>query len=390
MSDILFMKHALDLAARPGASPSPNPRVGAVVVRDGVILGEGFHTGPGTPHAEEAALRSAGPSARGAVLYCNLEPCSFTGNGKRRPPCAPLIIRSGIRRVVISQLDPNPKVYGGGKKMLEEAGVEVRTGLDVDVAVVLNAGFNTFMTLGRPYVHIKCAQSLDGRIAAADGSSRWITGADARDHVHRERGLHDAVAVGIETVLRDDPSLTVRRGPPRRPAAVVLDSRARLSADSRLVRDRPHETFVVAGPYAPSERTEPLERLGVRVLRARGCEQGIDLGSALELLAREGILSLYVEGGSRVISSFLRAGLYDRITSYIAPLLIGGRHIGLDPPPAAAIDSAVRLERANCEAMGVQAVLSGYRPGWWERILYAVDPRERSVPKEAADVYGTR
>lgn len=380
VSDTYFMQHALSLADVPQESPSPNPRVGAVLVRDGTIVASGFHTGPGFEHAEEMAIRAAGDAAHGTTLYCTLEPCSHSGHGKHRPPCAPLIARSGVRRVVIAQLDPNPRVKGNGREILERAGIEVIVGVAFDDAIAQNAGFNTWMAIGRPFVHIKVAQSLDGRLAALDGSSAWITGTDAREQSHRGRGECDAVVVGIGTVLADDPLLTVRHGAPRRPSAVVFDSRARLPGSSRLVRERARETIVVVAPAAPCERVAALEREGVTVVRTEGSEDSIDLPEALEALGSFGIRSLYVEGGKNLIQAFLQADLYDRISAYIAPVLLGGPGIALEPPAATSMDDAVRLERARCKTIGSQAYLTGYRPGWWARI--------REAMEEVCNVYG--
>lgn len=388
MQDSFFMQHALELADQPERSTSPNPRVGAVLVRDGIVVSKGYHAGPGFEHAEEVAIREAGDAARGATLYCTLEPCSHSGRGKRRPPCAPLIVRSGVRRVVIAQLDPNPRVRGNGKALLEDAGITVTVGLSADQAIELNSGFNTRMSLGRPFIHIKAAQSLDGRVAASDGSSRWITDAVAREHVHVQRGRHDAVLIGIGTALADDPLLNVRSGPPRQPRAVVLDSAAQLPLDGRLAATRAAETIVVVGPDAVESRILTLEREGVRVLRTRSStEHGVNLDEALELLGAADILSLYVEGGRRVVSSLLEAGLFDQLTSFIAPVLIGGPNGGLEPPAAATMEAAMRLDRVRSEVIGDQAMISGYRPGWWESIHSTTGQANDRESREVSNVH---
>lgn len=386
MSDSFFMQRALELADEPVRSPSPNPRVGAVLVRDGEIVAEGYHSGPGHEHAEETAIRTAGDAATGSTLYCTLEPCSHCGAGKRRPPCAPLVVGSGVRRAVIAQLDPNPMVRGNGIAILEAAGIDVSVGTLAAEAVELNAGFNTWMALARPFVHIKTAQSLDGRIAAADGSSRWITDEEARRRVHRERGRHDAVVVGIGTVIADDPLLSMRDGTGRRPAAVVLDRRARTPISSRLVRERAGETIVVTGPAAPESAIAALRAAGVRVLEA----SGDGAASQLRALGGIGILSLYVEGGRTLTTALLESGLFDQITTYHAPVLIGGDAVALEPPAAATMDRSIRLEAARAEVVGPQAVISGFRPGWRESICDAMGRDDVPAMREVARVHGSR
>ena len=388
MLDSFSMRRVLQLAAGPARSPSPNPRVGALVVKSGHVVGTGFHNGPGTKHAEEVALEAAGAAARGATLYCNLEPCAHSTPAKHRPPCVPLIARSGVRRVVISHLDPNPAVQGRGKAILERAGIEVSVGVESREALELNAGFATYMMLGRPFVHIKVAQSLDGRLAAADGSSAWITNNEARADGHIERGRCDAVAVGVGTVLADNPLLSVRHGPARRPLAVVFDSKARTPTTTRLLAERPRETLVVVGPGADADRRRGIESTGARVLEA------LDLPGALEALAELGIRSLFVEGGRRLIASFLKARLYDRITCYIAPMLLGGTNNALEASVATTMDKAVRLAWSRSRVIGNQAVVTGYRPEWVERVEAATQvaadtpqPRDGRNTREVDYVY---
>lgn len=429
MNDHHFLQRAIELADRPTRSTSPNPRVGAVVVRDGRIVGEGHHAGAGHEHAEEVALRQAGARARGATLYCTLEPCSHSGAGKCRPPCAPMVVSAGIARAVIAQLDPNPRVSGRGVQMLRDAGVDVSVctpddRADADrpafgvahgdspsrdlppdggalwrAAVELNEGFNTAMTEGRPFIHLKVAQSLDGRIAAADGTSQWITGPDARVAAHHLRGDVDAVAVGVGTVLADDPLLTVRHGRRASPPAVVFDRQARTPLSARLLVERPDETIVVTGDDAPVDRVMALRDAGVTVISvatlavpeaarvAAGAQPGggdrvrrLSLPAALDELRTRGILSLLVEGGPTLTSSFLAAGLWDRLSAFVAPLLVGGSYGGLIVPPAATIGEAVRLTSVSTGAFGSDLFLTGYRAGW-HRAIATVGPQE------ADDVY---
>lgn len=365
-----IMQKALALAQLPVHSPSPNPRVGALVIRDGHVVGQGWHPGPGQEHAEETALREAGEAAAGSTLFCTLEPCSHSGGGKHRPPCAPLIVRAGVSRVVIGQLDPNPRVRGRGAQILRDAGIAVEIGVLQQQSILLNPGFNTMMALGRPFVHCKVATSLDGRLASGDGGSSWITGSAARDWTHAQRGAADAVLVGIGTVLADDPLLTARSGPERHPRAVVLDSRARIPLESALVRRRAAETLLIAGPNAPHERVAALERVGVRV---RLSEAVGEAAGVLEILANEGILSVFVEGGAAVLRSFLRADLFDRLTVAIAPVLLGGHSLALDPPPAPTMDRAMRLASSRTIAVDPDVIVDGYRPGWLEAVHCAMD-----------------
>ncbi len=365
MLDTFFMQQALGEARLAERSPSPNPWVGAVVVKHGTIVGRGHHNGPGTKHAEEVAIDGAGTAARGATLYCNLEPCSHSAPEKHRPPCAPLVVRSGVDRVVLGQLDPNPAVSGRGKAILERAGRAVSVGVDGQEAIELNAGFNTKMVLRRPFVHIKVAQSLDGRLAAADGSSAWITDDRAREQAHLERGRCDAVAVGIGTVLHDDPLLTVRHGPTRRPYAVVFDSCARLPLTSRLLTERPEEVIVVVRAGADQHQSRNIEAAGAQIVEAADVEE------ALRRLSDLGICSVLVEGGRQLLTTFLQRELFDRVTVYVAPVLLGGPNTAIEMSPVPTMEQARRLVWTRSRTIGDQAVISGYKQDWVDHITNA-------------------
>jgi diaminohydroxyphosphoribosylaminopyrimidine deaminase/5-amino-6-(5-phosphoribosylamino)uracil reductase len=324
--DERLTRRALELAEHGRGLVSPNPMVGAVVVGPtGEILAEGAHLRAGTPHAEAEALRIAGPRARGATLYVTLEPCAHTG---RTPPCAPAIVEAGISRVVAAIEDPNPLVAGRGFAILREAGISVRQGVLAADAARQNRVFLTAMTERRPHVTLKAAATLDGKIADVHGASRWITGERARERAHRLRSESDAVVVGITTVLRDDPQLTVRldRPWPREPYRVVLDSMARTPPAARLIQVAdPRRVLVVVGEQAPDDRPARLAAAGVTVLRCPTRRGRVDLVAFLtELHARE-IRGLLVEGGGEVHAAFIEAGLVDRVALFIAPLLIGGR-----------------------------------------------------------------
>jgi diaminohydroxyphosphoribosylaminopyrimidine deaminase/5-amino-6-(5-phosphoribosylamino)uracil reductase len=323
------MKLALRLAAKGRGRTSPNPMVGAVVVAAGRIVGQGYHRRAGGPHAEVFALRQAGRRAAGATLYVTLEPCSHTN--KRTPPCTPLIQDSGVRRVVVAQVDPNPLVSGRGIRRLRRAGLRVEVGCCGQQARRLNAVYSHWMETGRPFVTVKAGMTLDGKIATASGESRWITGEPARRDAHRLRARVDAVLVGIGTVLRDDPLLTARlsdrplRLASHQPIRIVVDSRLRIPLRARAL-SRLHEahTLVATTRLASLRKIDLLRRRGVDVLLLRNEGHRVSLADLCRQLGRLGVRSLLVEGGGTLNASMLRSGLADRIVLYVAPLLLGG------------------------------------------------------------------
>ena len=310
------MRRALVLARRGWGRTAPNPLVGAVVVRDGKIVGEGFHAAYGDAHAEAAALGAAGERARGADVYVTLEPCAHHG---KTPPCVDALIAAGVRRVIVAARDPNP-LAAGGIDRLRQAGIAVTVGVEQDAAEELNASFLFVQReSARPFVTLKLAVSLDGMLASADRSQRWLTGEKARKEVHRIRAGVDAVAVGIGTALADDPALTVRFGrrPRVAPRRVVFDPKARLPPLNQLARTAKQvPTWVVADAPDLAARTA-LERTGVRVLEARG------LDAQLGLLRGEGIHHLLVEGGAGMAGALLSGGFVDRLIIFQAPVLLG-------------------------------------------------------------------
>jgi diaminohydroxyphosphoribosylaminopyrimidine deaminase/5-amino-6-(5-phosphoribosylamino)uracil reductase len=316
--------------------------VGSVVVKDGRPVGEGFHARAGGEHAEVLALRRAGARARGATLYVTLEPCVHTG--KRTPPCVPLILASGIRRVVAAMRDPNPLVDGRGLGRLEKGGLQVRTGVLEGKARRLNRRFVIAEQKRRPFVLLKAAMTLDGRIATAHGDSRWITSPAQRRVARGLRRLHDAVLVGIGTVRADDPRLMPSPGVKRRFHRVILDSELRLPLGSRLVRTARRSPVLVLGHDRPARRKALLAR-GVRVVLDRRRSGRLQLSWAMGALWREGIRSVMVEGGSEVLGSFLAARLFDEVALFRAPLLLGGR--GSRPafggPDPSRVAASVRL-----------------------------------------------
>lgn len=322
-ADERFMRRALRLAERGLGETNPNPMVGCVLVRGGVVVGEGFHERAGGPHAEALALAAAGGKARGATAYVTLEPCA-ANPAKRTPPCAPRLIEAGVRRVVFAARDANPGVNGRGLRALRSAGVEV-VEQPVPEARRLVRTFNTAMRHGRPFVTLKTATTLDGRIATASGDSKWITSTRQRAAARRLRRLFDGVVVGIGTVLKDDPLLMPAPRTRRAYARVVLDSRLRLPIDSRLVRGARRNPLIVVTVLAPKARLQALKAQGVTVIRVRGRGGRVSLPAALKVLFRSGVRSLMVEGGSEVMGAFVREGLFDELVMFRAPVLLGGR-----------------------------------------------------------------
>ena len=325
-TDAHWMRMALRLARRAMGENSPNPMVGAVLVRDGVEIGKGWHHRAGQPHAEIEALRDAakrGNPVAGATLYVTLEPCSTHG---RTPPCTDAILAAGIARVVVGATDPNPRHAGRGLDLLRERGVSIMTGVNAKAATELNRSFNHWIVQRTPLVTLKAGMTLDGKIATATGESKWITGPESRRRVMRLRQSHDAVLVGIGTVLADDPALTVRlaRRPPSSKRRVVLDTQARTPLTSQLVTDPfVSQTVIVVGENAPPGRREALAQC-VAVWTAPLVDGRIDLAWLMKRLGGEGITSLLVEGGGEVHAAFISAGLAHRVAFFYAPLILGG------------------------------------------------------------------
>lgn len=355
-----FMDRALSLARRGWGQVSPNPLVGAVIVRDGAVVGEGWHRRYGGDHAEVAALGAAGDDARGATVYVNLEPCAHQG---KTPPCTRALAGAGVRRVVVGCRDPHPDA-NGGIEVLRTRGIRVDVGVRGEAAARLNAPFLWRHARGGPFAVLKLALSLDGRIAASEGVRSAVTGEEAWGWVHRIRARHDAVLVGARTARIDDPRLTARGAvEPRRPAVrVVLDTDLSLPPDSRLARTaREVPVWVVGGEEAPADRAARLEAAGVRVLGAETGERGfLRPGAVLERLGREGVGSVLVEGGGQVAASFLRAGCLQRMFLLYAPVVFGSGGVegfpgpgperdGWEPAGRAALgpDTRITLESAD-------------------------------------------
>jgi diaminohydroxyphosphoribosylaminopyrimidine deaminase/5-amino-6-(5-phosphoribosylamino)uracil reductase len=324
MNETNFMREALDLARRGRAQASPNPMVGAVVAREGAVVGRGFYTWEGLRHAEVIALAEAGELARGATVYVSLEPCSHQG---RTPPCADALIEAGVARVVAAMEDPNPLVSGEGFRKLRAAGVEVEMASEFSAeAEKLNEPFVYFMRTGRPLVTLKAAITLDGKISAPDDNRGWITSERARGHVQELRHDHDAILTGIGTVLADDCALTDRTGERRsRPLLrIVMDSQLRLPLDSKMVRGAAGDLAVVTTSASSGERRKAMESRGIKVLVFDGPGGRADLASTVAWLGRQKYLSLMIEAGSKVNWSALESGCVDRIFFYYGPKILGG------------------------------------------------------------------
>ncbi len=352
------------LTAAKGGKPSPNPHVGAAVVKDGELLATAFHERAGGDHAEVAALRAAGEAVRGASLYVTLEPCNHHG---RTPPCTDEIIASAksgrVARVVVGCRDPNPHVEGRGVEKLRAAGIEVVLGVREDKARASIAPWTKHITVGLPYVSLKLALSLDGRIATRTGESKWVTGPDARAKVHLLRSRNDGVAVGIGTALADDPRLTVRDAMGDSPLRIVFDTKLRLPTASRLVQTaREVPTLVLCGLDAPVEAENTLAEFGVECLRTSHSAEGrLDVNTALRLLAQRGIVNLMVEGGAELAGSFLAGHFADELHVFVAPILLGprGRAGAVDWAGPDTPQQAPRIATPSWELVGNDAYVHG-------------------------------
>lgn len=361
------MRRALELAERGWGRVSPNPLVGAVVVRDGEIVGEGWHAGPGTDHAEVMALRAAGDRARGATVVCTLEPCNRFG---RTPPCTRALIGARVASVVVAATDPNLGEDAPGIAELRAAGIQVEVGPSQAAARELNVAFDHHVVTGRPFVVLKMASSLDGKTAATDGSSRWITGVAARDDVHRLRAWSDAVVVGAGTVIADDPVLTVRgpfQGTATAPVRVVVDSAGRVPSTSRVFDDAAPTLVATTDRISDARIREYGDAGADLVVLDRDAAGSVSLPALVEELGKRDVQGLLIEGGATLAWSAVRDDVVDRVVLYLAPLLIGGAaaHTMMSGAGFAPIASAKRLASLRVDAIGedlkVVADVHGHR-----------------------------
>jgi len=337
LTDADYMRMALELAAKGAGSVSPNPMVGAVIVKDGEIIGKGYHKQYGGPHAERAALADCAASPEGAALYVTLEPCCHHG---KTPPCTDAILAGGIRKMVVGVRDPNPLMAGKGVAILRAAGIEVTEGLLEDECRKLNEVFFHYIQTHTPYVVMKYAMTMDGMTATRTGQSKWITGEAARARVHRDRGRYSAVMVGIGTVLADDPLLTCRAEGGRNPVRIVCDTHLRIPLDSQLVKTAREVPTIIATVCTDEEKHRPLVDLGCQIITAPKKDGHIDLTALMALLGKEKIDSVLVEGGGTLHRSFLQSGLVNKVQAYIAPKLFGD----IDIPDQAALLAGSRIE----------------------------------------------
>jgi diaminohydroxyphosphoribosylaminopyrimidine deaminase/5-amino-6-(5-phosphoribosylamino)uracil reductase len=359
IDDERWMKRVLRLAEKGRGRTSPNPMVGAILVKDGRILAEGYHAKAGEPHAEIIALRKTGKDAKEATLYLNLEPCTHYG---KTPPCAPVVIEAGVRRAVIGMEDPNPLVKGRGVEALKRAGLDVYVGILEKECRRLNEAFCKYILNKEPFLILKVVATLDGKIATRKGESQWISGEASRRFVHRLRNQVDGVIVGIGTVLKDDPMLTVRVKGGKDPYRIILDSRLRIPENAKVIEISPSKTIVATTELAPGEKVERLEKKGVRVLILDSKKGRVDLKPCLFKLGEMGMMSLLVEGGSQLNGSFLDEGLIDKIFLFLSPKLIGDpQALGMfDGHGVTSLKEAIPLNELKIRRIGGDLLLEGY------------------------------
>lgn len=363
LDDIDYMKRAIQLAEKGRGRTSPNPMVGTVIVKNGRIIAEGYHQEYGKKHAEIMAIDSASESVDGATLYCNLEPCTNDIPNKKTPPCSERIIKEKINRVVIASVDPNPYIKGKGIQKLKGKNIRVELGLLAEESRILNQKYFTFMRQGRPFVHLKIAQSLDGRIATNKGQSRWITNESALKKVHELRSEYDAILVGINTVVQDNPSLTVRHVKGRNPYRIILDNRLVIPPSAQIVTDR-FKTHTIIFTSVPEENraARQLTEEGIRIIHmSAGSSKYLDIAEVLKNLAEMNISSVLVEGGGEIFTSFLKANLFDKITFFISPMIIGTGIQSIGELGITSLAQAHRLGQVKIEIIDHQVMVEGFR-----------------------------
>ncbi|MEH7451575.1 bifunctional diaminohydroxyphosphoribosylaminopyrimidine deaminase/5-amino-6-(5-phosphoribosylamino)uracil reductase RibD [Gottfriedia acidiceleris] len=353
-----YMNLAIQNAMATKGQTDPNPLVGSVIVNDNRIVGIGAHLKAGEPHAEINALRMAGDKAEGGTIYVTLEPCSHHG---RTGPCAEAIVRAGLKKVVVATLDPNPLVAGRGVKILQDAGIEVIIGVCEEQSIKMNEVFNKYIVKNIPFVVMKSASTLDGKIATHSSDSKWITSAEARNDVHQLRNEIGAILVGVNTVLKDNPELTTRIPNGRNPVRVILDSTLKIPLESKVVTDQQAETWIFTSQKHSEQKRSELENLGVKVFVTSDLNR-VDLNEMLKVLGEHSISSLLVEGGGEVNASFMNQNLVDKVIVYLAPKLIGGKNAptflegtGLDK-----MGQAIELEEIELTKIGPDYKFIGY------------------------------
>ncbi|WP_242965080.1 bifunctional diaminohydroxyphosphoribosylaminopyrimidine deaminase/5-amino-6-(5-phosphoribosylamino)uracil reductase RibD [Dehalobacterium formicoaceticum] len=377
VTDEQWMQRAINLARKGEGWTSPNPMVGAVIVREGQVVGEGYHQKAGTPHAEIHALQMAGTKALGGTMYVTLEPCCHHG---RTPPCTDALIKAGLKKVVVAMVDPNPQVAGGGIAKLRAAGMEVVTGVLEDEARVLNEVFIKQITSQRPFIAFKSAVTLDGKTSSYTGSSKWITGEEARMVGRQLRHRYDAILTGIGTVLADDPLLTTRVPGLKDPQRVILDSRLRIPMEAQVLDTKSAPTLVFTGEIADGEpKAALLAEKGVEVISCPGSEGQVDIFSVLKILSEKGITSILIEGGAQIQGAFFDRELVDKLYVFIAPKLIGGHHAPgmLGGMGIAEMGHAVRVYDLKMDQIGTDFLLTGYPEFGGDCNVYRIGRRIR-------------
>lgn len=356
IQDQFFLRETLKLAKKGMGWTNPNPMVGAILVKDGKIIGKGYHKQAGFPHAEIEVLRGTKKSIRGATLYVNLEPCSHLG---RTPPCTDAIIKSGIARVVCSTLDPNSKVNGNGVAMLRKAGIEVSIGFLEDQARMLNEAFFTFHTKKRPFIALKFASSLDGKIATKIGDSKWITNEKARQFARGLRGQYQAVLIGVNTVIQDDPHLGIRVRGKKDPLRIIIDPKLRIPLQSQVLRDK--NVLLVTTSQVHDKKFRQLEQKNINILRFS--DKQMLLRNLLTYLREKEIISLLVEGGSKTLGFFVDEKLFDKVYAFYAPIIIGGEKAksSIEGKGIDNLKAAIHLKNISFKKFNDNFLMIGYR-----------------------------
>lgn len=356
---IPYMKMALDLARQGEGLTSPNPMVGALIVKDGEVIGRGFHIKAGEDHAEIIALKEAGERARGSTLYITLEPCCHVG---KTGPCTEAIVKAGLRKVVVGMLDPNDLVNGKGIRELKRLGVEIETGVCEKECQELNEFFTFWIKHQTPFVILKTASTLDGKIATFKGESKWITSEESRVMVKSLRHKVDAIIVGIGTVMTDNPSLTLQNKDRMNPLRIVVDSKLRISPRAKILKvDEKHRTMVVTTRKATLKKRKALERKGVEVVVVPDKRGRVSLVSLLKLLGKQGVLSVLVEGGAEVNASFLKEKLAHKIYTFMAPRILGDDALGAYSNMGLSdLNQAIKIKNVRMENIGKDFLIQGY------------------------------
>ncbi len=357
-ADTKYMKRALTLARKGIGKTSPNPAVGCVIVKDGKIIGEGWHKQAGGPHAEVIALEKAGAAARGADVYVTLEPCSHTG---KTPPCCDALIRAGVKRVVAGMMDPNPQVNGDGLDRLRQAGIDTACGVLEDECRSLNRAFIKHITTGMPFVTFKCAMTLDGNIATATGESRWISCEESRRYVHKMRASRNAIMVGVETIIADNPQLTVRHVKGRNPVRVIVDTHLRTPESVNVIEGKYANITVIATTEENPEVHLRYTRQGATILVCEELDGHVSISDLLQKLGRMGIQSILLEGGSRLAGNMLKHELIDEFVLFVAPKILGND--GFAPfalRGITSIDDTIKLSFGQIAHIGQDLIVHAY------------------------------